>query len=147
MHSIRMVVLIDAPPERVWAELADLGSHPEWMGDAGSVEFVTAQTEGVGTRMRVPTRVGPFRTTDLMTVIEWDERRRIGVEHVGAVSGRGRFEIRPSGSGTELTWSETLGFPWWLGGPLGAWVARPVMRRIWRGNLKELRRRLEVSGL
>jgi hypothetical protein len=147
MRSIRIVVVIDASPERVWAELADLGSHPEWMGDAGSIEFVTAQTEGVGTRMRVPTRVGPFHTTDLMTVIEWDEGRQIGVEHVGAVSGRGRFEIRPSDSGTDLIWSETLRFPWWLGGPMGAWMAGPVLRRIWRGNLRRLRRRLEVSGL
>jgi uncharacterized protein YndB with AHSA1/START domain len=146
VRSIRIVVLIGAPPDRVWAELADLGSHPEWMGDAGSVEFITVQTVGVGTRMRVPTRVGPFRTTDLMTIVEWEEGRLIAVEHEGAVSGRGRFEIRPLGPGTELTWDETLRFPWWLGGPLGAWLARPVLRRIWSENLERLRRRLEVSG-
>jgi uncharacterized protein YndB with AHSA1/START domain len=145
MRSISIVVLVEAPPDRVWAELADLESHPEWMGDAGSVEFATARTEGVGTRMRVPTRVGPFRTTDLMTVVEWEEGSLIAVEHEGAVSGRGRFEIRPLGPGTELTWSETLTFPWWLGGSLGAWIARPILRGIWRGNLERLRRRLEVS--
>jgi hypothetical protein len=95
--------------------------------------------------MRVPTRVGPFRTTDLMTVVEWEEGSLIAVEHEGAVSGQGRFEIRPLGPGTELTWSETLTFPWWLGGSLGAWIARPILRGIWRGNLERLRRRLEVS--
>lgn len=146
MRSLRIVAFIEATPDRVWAELADLGSHPEWMGDAGSVEFLTGQTAGVGTRLRVPTRVGPLRTTDLMTVVEWEEGSRIGVEHVGAVSGRGGFVIRPSGPGTELTWSETLSFPWWLGGPFGAWLSRPVLRRVWRENLDRLGRRLAVSG-
>ena len=143
---VRLVVTLAAPPGRVWAELADLGSHPEWMRDAGTVEFMTGQTAGTGTRMRVPTRVGPLRTTDLMTVVEWEDGRLIAVEHRGSVSGVGRFEIRPSGSGTELRWSETLRFPWWLGGPLGVWLARPILRRIWRGNLERLRERLEVSG-
>jgi hypothetical protein len=96
--------------------------------------------------MRVPTRVGPFRTTDMMTVVEWEEGRSIAVEHLGAVSGLGRFEIRTSGHGTELTWSETLRFPWWLGGRLGAFLARPILRQVWRGNLERFRRRLAVSG-
>ena len=58
----------------VWSHLADLRSHADWMGDAEEVGFQTPQTSGVGTTMRVPTRVGPFRTTDLMTVKEWEER-------------------------------------------------------------------------
>ncbi|MGH8915989.1 MAG: SRPBCC family protein [Acidimicrobiia bacterium] len=140
---LRLVVVLDASPARVWAELADLRSHAEWMGDAGTVELVTDRTQGVGTQMRVPTRVGPLRVTDLMTVVEWDEGRVIGVEHMGAVSGVGRFEIRPSGSGTELTWTETLTFPWWLGARLGARVARPLLRRIWGKNLERLRHRVE----
>jgi Polyketide cyclase / dehydrase and lipid transport len=138
---------LDASPEMVWSELADLQSHPEWMGDAGSIQFVGEQTAGVGTEMVVPTRVGPFRTTDLMRVVGWEEGRLIEVEHVGAVSGVGSFEIQPAPEGhTELLWSETLRFPWWLAGPLGAWLARPILKQIWRGNLDRLRRRVEVTG-
>jgi carbon monoxide dehydrogenase subunit G len=144
--ALELIVVLAAPLGRVWDELADLGSHSEWMRDAGSIEFVGGQTTGVGTRMRVPTRVGPFRTTDMMTVVEWEEGRSIAVEHLGAVSGLGRFEIRASGHGTELTWSETLRFPWWLGGRLGAFLARPILRQVWRGNLERFRRRLAVSG-
>jgi uncharacterized protein YndB with AHSA1/START domain len=145
-RPVELVVILAASPERVWAELADLGSHSEWMGDAETIEFVTGQTVGVGARMRVPTRIGPFRSTDLMTVVEWEAGRSIGVEHVGAVAGVGRFELAPAGSGTELTWTEILRFPWWLGGRWGAWLARPVLRRIWRRNLERLRRRVEVNA-
>ncbi|MDP9143967.1 MAG: SRPBCC family protein, partial [Actinomycetota bacterium] len=73
----------DAAPGRVWAELADLASHSEWMTDADTVHFLSDQTAGVGTQFRVPTRVGPLRTTDLMTVVEWDEGKAIAVDHQG----------------------------------------------------------------
>lgn len=146
MKPVTLTVDIEAPTDRVWAELADFGSHPEWMGDAMAIEFITDRTVGVGTQIRVPTRIGPLRTSDVMTVVEWVDNELIAVEHVGAVSGRGRFEISPSGSGTVLRWSEILDFPWWLGGALGAWVARPVLRRGWGRNLQTLKRRLEVSA-
>jgi carbon monoxide dehydrogenase subunit G len=146
VEPISIVVRINAAPEAVWAELADLRSHPQWMGDARSIEFVGSKTSGIGTEMLVPTRVGPLRTTDLMRVVVWEDGRLIAVEHLGAVSGLGRFEIRPSNGGTELLWSESLRFPWWLMGRFGVWLARPILRRIWSRNLRRLRRRIEVRS-
>jgi uncharacterized protein YndB with AHSA1/START domain len=144
---IDLVVVFKAPIERVWAELADLASHPEWMSDAGSVEFLTESHQGVGTLMRASTEVGPIRLADTMRVTEWDERRRITVEHVGSVTGSGSFEIRPVDQGTELRWIEILIFPWWMGGPIVAALARPILSRIWRGSLEKLRARIELNGL
>ena len=143
---IDLGVVFDAPVERVWAELSDLGSHPEWMSDAGSVVFLGDSREGIGTVMRVSTHVGPIRLQDLMRVTGWEKERSITVEHIGPVTGSGSFQIRPTAEGTELRWVETLVFPWWLGGPVGAWVARLVLSRIWRGNLEKLRARVELSG-
>jgi hypothetical protein len=126
--------------------LADLGSHHEWMADAGEIGFEGPQRTGVGTRMRVPTRIGPFRTTDLMTVVEWEEGKTMAVDHVGTVSGSGRFDLQPLGGGTRLVWSEELRFPWWLGGEVGAWLATPILKRIWRANLGRLVDRVAASG-
>lgn len=141
----RLTIEIAAPPDRVWAELADLGSHHLWMSDAAAIVFEGPQRSGVGTRMRVATRVGPLRTTDLMIVTQWDEGKLMEVDHEGAVSGSGRFEIQPQDSGTRLIWSEELRFPWWLGGGLGAWVAGPILKRIWRANLGRLAARVTVT--
>ena len=143
---IDLAVTIDAPIDRVWAELADFASHPEWMDDAATVRFLTEQTTGVGTRIEVATRVGPLRATDFMNVVGWEEGQTIVVEHMGSVTGSGRFEVRPLGTGTEMRWWEDLRFPWWMGGPVGLAIARPIFRRIWRGSLERLKQRLEISG-
>jgi hypothetical protein len=50
------------------------------------------------TRMRAPTKMGPFLIYDLMTVVEWDPNRAITVSHQGAIRGTGRFEIVPNPS-------------------------------------------------
>ena len=76
------------------------------------------------------------RTTE---VTEWREGRSLGVRHTGIVSGAGRFVLgggRPAS--TSVTWEESLRFPWWLGGPGAGLVAAPVLRRVWRGNLRRL---------
>lgn len=143
--AIDLTAVFAAPIGVVWAELSDLASHPEWMSDAGSIEFLSEGRQGVGTLIRASTEVGPIRLSDTMRVIEWEELGRITVEHVGPVTGSGSFQIRPVDEGTELRWIETLIFPWWLGGPIGAAVARPILGRIWRGSLEKLRARVELS--
>jgi uncharacterized protein YndB with AHSA1/START domain len=144
-RPIEVSVLISAPPARVWAELADFGSHPQWMDDAAAVRFLTDRTTGLGTRIEVATRVGPLRASDVMEVVRWEVERTIVVEHVGPVKGFGRFDIGPIGDGTEMRWVEDLRFPWWMGGPVGLAVARPIFRKIWRGSLMRLKTRLEIT--
>ena len=145
MVRISVSIDIEAPLETVWSEAADLGSHSEWVADAESIEFETDQRQGVGTRMRVETRVGPLRTTDVMEVTEWEDSRTIGVRHQGLVTGHGKFILENAGSGTSFTWNERLTFPLYLGGPLTAVFAKPVLRWIWRRNLEGLRHRIESA--
>jgi len=129
---------MDVPHERVWAAIADLASHTKWMKDAEWIVFVHDQRRGKGTRMEVRTVVGPFRTVDAMEVVGWEEGRSIEVAHRGLVKGHGRLALAPGEDVTLVTWEEELTFPWWLGGPIGAWLARPVLSAIWRGNLRRL---------
>lgn len=146
--SLRVENTIAAPPEAVWAHLEDIASHTEWMADAVAIDFLTEERRGTGTRFACRTRVGALHTTDLMEITEWSPPCRMGVRHTGAVSGEGRFELTPTGpagGSTTMTWHETLRFPWWFGGPLGARLARPVLRRIWRGNLERLKALVEAT--
>jgi hypothetical protein len=144
---IRTRRTIDAPPTAVWEELRHVERHVDWMADAEAIDFTTPTREGVGVTFTCLTRVGPFRLRDHMAITEWDDGHRMGVRHDGLVSGSGRFTIRARRRGrTRLTWDERLRFPWWMGGPVGALVASPVLRAIWRGNLRRLAAIVEADA-
>jgi hypothetical protein len=132
---------IGAPPATVWRHVEAVETHTEWMRDAQAITFVGPQRRGVGTTFDCRTRVGPLHTTDRMVVVSVEPGASLGIEHRGAVRGQGELGLRPiaAGAATELCWDETLRFPWWFGGVIGEHVARPVLRRIWRSNLRALR--------
>ncbi len=138
MSRIRITQHIAAPPEAVWAAVGDIAFHPAWMHDAVAIRFTSPRREGVGTTFECDSRLGPLRITDRMEVTEWSEGRALGIRHVGAVTGTGRFTLRRRRGGTRFRWSEDLRFPWWMGGPLGGTAAKPFFRRLWRANLRRL---------
>ncbi len=133
---------IPAPIESVWLEAAKVDEHVEWMADAHQLDFMSDQREGVGTKIEVETRFGPLRTTDEMEFVEWEPPHRMAVVHRGLFQGMGAFEFATAGpNDTSMTWRERIEFPWYFGGLIGAWVARPVLRWVWRRNLRRFRDR------
>jgi carbon monoxide dehydrogenase subunit G len=137
-------VVVAAPRAVVWDALADIASHVEWMADAESIEFISEQHRGAGTTFACRTKVGPLTTIDKMTVTEWVEGTRMGVAHTGIVTGTGLFELHDSNTkSTRMTWAEDLRFPKFLGGRVGAFVAKPGLRRIWHGNLRRFAQLVE----
>lgn len=136
---IRVSTTIDAPPAEVWSDVERLDTHVEWMRDARSIRFLSRRHRGVGTRFACRTRIGPFSTVDLIHVTEWKPSRVIGIEHKGVVSGKGRFTMRRKRRGrTRFSWDERLTFPGWMGGWLGEHLAAPLLRRVWKKNLRRL---------
>ena len=145
-RAVVVSTVIDRSPTEVWSDVRNIASHVDWMLDAEAIRFVSDRTEGVGTRFECDTKVGPFALTDVMEITAWVDEQTMGVRHVGLVEGTGEFTLRSVGQDqTEFRWEEDLSFPWWMGGPLGALVARPVLRAIWKGNLKRLKARIEAS--
>ena len=139
MSDVVVSIDIDAPRQQVWDDVARLDTHVEWMADADRIDFLTPYTSGPGVAMEVATSFGPFRTKDRMEVVAWVPPERIEVVHVGLFTGRGAFELASlSATRTRFTWQETIRFPWYFGGRIGASVARPVFRWVWRRNLRRL---------
>lgn len=145
MGRIRVSIDINATPHRVWEIVEPVERHIDWMADAVAIRFQTEQTRGVGTSFFCDTKVGPIKLVDVMTITAWEPEKVMGVKHTGVVTGTGEFTLEPIGStGTRFTWTESLDFPWWLGGPIGAFVGgQIVMKAIWRRNLRELKKLVE----
>jgi hypothetical protein len=139
---------IDATPARVWEVVEPVERHVDWMHDAVAIRFVTEQTRGAGTEFLCDTKVGPIKLVDRMEITEWVPGEVMGVRHTGLVTGVGRFTIEPIDLGrrTRFTWAEDLTFPWWMGGPIGAWIGGKVaLRPIWNRNLRNLKRLVETA--
>lgn len=141
MATIRVSTVLDATPEQVWDSVEDIATHVEWMHDAVAIRFTSTSTSGVGTTFDCDTKVGPFRLTDRMEITAWDPPRVMGVRHVGMVTGTGEFTIDRVGTDRSgFTWRERLVFPWWMGGPIGAFFGGFVLRLVWKRNLRNLQR-------
>lgn len=126
----------------MWRDLQDISSHEQWMEDAVAIRFLTDQRTGVGTRFECDTKVGPLRLTDVMEITEWAPGKAMGVRHTGLVTGTGTFTLKKARGGrTAFQWREKLRFPIWMGGPLGAFAAKPVLSWVWRRNLRNLQAR------
>ena len=143
-RAVVVATVIERTPAEVWADVRDISSHVTWMQDAAEIRFVGDQHEGLGTKFECDTKIGPFSLTDVMEITSWEDERRMGVRHVGLVEGTGEFTLSAVGSGsTEFRWEEDLTFPWYFGGPVGAFCARPVLRFVWKRNLARLKQRIE----
>jgi hypothetical protein len=133
---IHSSVVVDAPVAAVWADLAGIGTHVEWMRDAVAIRVTSTGAIGTGSTFDVDTRIGPFRLTDRMLIVEWQPGEAMAVHHKGVVTGDGRFDLDGlQEGGTRLTWEERLRFPWWLGGFVGERIAAPMLRNLFRSNL------------
>lgn len=143
MTRIRVEETIAATPEQVWATIEDISSHVTWMEDAVAIRFTSDARSGEGASFDCDTKVGPFRLTDRMVVTEWDPPRALGIRHAGVVTGSGRFTLTPTAAGTSFAWQEELRFPAWAGSRIGGAAAAPILRRVWRRNLANLKSLVE----
>jgi uncharacterized protein YndB with AHSA1/START domain len=139
MVAIRIEQMIPAPVTVVWDDIARIDRHVEWMADAERITFLSEVTSGAGTRIEVLTKVGPLSTTDVMEFTEWEPPHRMAIVHRGLVTGVGAFTLEPVGDrATRFVWEEELTFPVRVGGRVTAIAAAPVLRTVWRRNLRRL---------
>lgn len=141
--TIREVVEIDAPPEKVWNYLVDWPRQSEWI-PATTVRGDPA-ANGVGNQIEAWTGIGPVGFLDTMTITAWDPPHRCEVLHTGrTIRGEGGFVVVARGeSGSRCEWWERFSVP---GGALSGslWrVTRPFMRVGVRRALQALKQSAE----
>ena len=139
-------ILIPADPEAVWRRVLDWKLQPLWMSDAASVRVLTPHLEGRGVRVAVRTRVlGVPAFTEVLEVTGWDPPRRLELAHRGFVRGVGEWILEPKVDATRFRWTERLSLPVPVLGELVLLAYRPLMRRLMRASLRNLKGWLTAS--
>jgi uncharacterized protein YndB with AHSA1/START domain len=115
-------ITIDAPPERVWAVLADPFSYDEWVVGTRKIRGADPGWPTVGARLHHTVGIWPLQIKDTSVVLESDEPRRLVLRAKVRPAGVLRVEIdlTPVGDVTELEIQEYVeGGPLRLTGKLG----------------------------
>ncbi len=108
-HRISTEIDIEAPPDAVWAQLADLPGWAEWNPFIPSASGDLRPGERLSLRLQPPGgRALPIRPTVTEVVdgsaFEW--LGHLGVP--GLFDGRHRFELTPTAQGAHLVHSESF---------------------------------------
>ena len=106
-HEVTTAIEIAAPPEQVWAVLADLASYPQWHPVfravsgrlvPGSKLTITSTIPSSGRAMTVKVKVV---TAEPGTELRWVSKL------AGITISERRFLLRPADGGTSLVQAET----------------------------------------
>jgi len=135
-------VLVDAPPETVFAVLSDPRTYDGFVVGTKRIRRFEPTWPEVDSEFHHTLGVGPFILRDLTRVVEVDDPRRLVLRaqmrpfSVNLVA----FTLRPSGEGTEVEVEENA-----IEGP-AAVVWNPVLDGVlWLRNQEMLRRLRRIS--
>ncbi|CAL8980930.1 hypothetical protein RHODGE_RHODGE_00052 [Rhodoplanes serenus] len=120
-----------AAPERVWEALMRPAEWPQWWPTVTrAVVLAPGDASGVGARLAFEWRTAlPVRLAFEVRTTRVEPLALIGGEASGALTGRGAWLIRPTGSGTRVRydWTMTVSAP-------GMRLAAPLARKAFAWN-------------
>jgi uncharacterized protein YndB with AHSA1/START domain len=133
MVDVSVSGVVDAPPERVFAFMADLANWPRWQTDMKSVDLLEGEAGTVGARYRYVSKAMGQAIDSTVRIVSVDPPRQIAFEGewAGMIRPNGRYLVEPEGTGSRITLNphpETRG-PGSILAPLLAMMIRRLNRQ------------------
>ncbi|MGD2103446.1 MAG: SRPBCC family protein [Acidimicrobiia bacterium] len=142
MARISDQLSIVAPVETVFDTVADSRNEPSFNPSMTSVDLLTPEPIGLGTRFRA--LMGSQRLEMLVEITEYDRPHRLGSDTSSSMMDTsGTITFTEEGDKTVMAWDWEVRPKGWLRalGPLFGPLGRRMERRIWTG----LKNKLEAS--
>lgn len=145
---VSLDVIIDAPPEQVFAAITAWADQGAWMLGT-RVELREGDGRSVGSQIAAWTGLGPIGFWDTMVITRWEPPVRVDVLHTGAVvRGTGTMEVVAlPDHRSRFIWSEDLDLPLGVVGRLGWPVAKAPFLAGVRASLQRFARLVEAGEL
>jgi ribosome-associated toxin RatA of RatAB toxin-antitoxin module len=137
-------IVIDAPKEQVMAVIADFPAYPEWAQGMKRAEVVETGADGRASQVHFDLEAAPIKDSYTLGY-DWqgdDSVRWHLVEGKMLKAMEGAYELRPSGSGTEVTYRLAVE----LSIPMIGMLRRKAEKVIIDTALKGLKKRVESLG-
>lgn len=138
-------IVIDAPPERVMAVIADFPAYPEWADQVTMVEVLAEDGDGRAERVRFGMDAGPIKDNYTLDYKWAPDGRSVSWSLVkGQIqkAQNGSYALAASGSGTTVTYSLSVD----LNIPMIGMLRRKAEKVIIDTALKGLKRRVESGS-
>ena len=144
---------ISAPPEAIWAFVADPAKVLHFMAGVTRWEVVSEEPTGCGARYRMLMRVGSAEVGSLIEVVEFSPGRDLAWTSVTGIDQRARWRLRvrdgdPARPRTHVEFRLSYGV---AGAGIAGWVAErlgaPQVRGHLRRSLAQLKRQVEYEQL
>ncbi len=144
-QPISSMIVIDAPIERVWAELADVAGQARWMAEIKAIRVPDGPV-AVGMTCEADVRMFGITVTDQVTITEFDAPDRYAISHDGTFKGTGTITLESGADGTTtiVRWDEILVPP--VLPNLGALVMAPTLGAIFQADLVRLKELVETGS-
>jgi ribosome-associated toxin RatA of RatAB toxin-antitoxin module len=137
-------IVIDAPPAAVMAVIADFPAYPEWAQGMKKAEVTEVGPEGRARQVHFELEAAPIKDSYTLgydwhgdSSVRWDL-----VEGKMLKAMQGAYELRPSGSGTEVTYRLAVE----ISIPMIGMLRRKAEKVIIDTALKGLKKRVESLG-
>jgi uncharacterized protein YndB with AHSA1/START domain len=138
-------IVIDAPPERIMAVIADFAAYPEWTNAVKQTEVLTEDADGRGEQVRFNLDAGPIKDVYTLAYTWAADGLKVSwslVKGQMQKSQEGSYALTPHGERTEVTYNLSVQ----LAIPLLGLLRRKAEKVIMDTALKELKRRVENGG-
>lgn len=108
MQRVERTARIPAPPDEVFAYLADLDNVADWQSGVTSAQRTSPGEMGVGATAQVTRQLGGQRITAPLTVTAYDPPRHLGIaSQVSGVKADATLDLVPAddGAATDLAFA------------------------------------------
>jgi uncharacterized membrane protein len=145
---VAQTLYIEVPRATIWEVISDGKRYQDFMAEAERWDVVGDRSSGLGARWAIRLRVGSAPVGGLVEVTEFDEQSNLAFNAITGVSMRGRWRLRERRPGlTEVEFRLSYQSPGGLLGLIADQVSGPLVRRILKRSLRNLRDLLEGPGV